>query len=102
MSGGLAERMRECLAVLAPESLELTDDSAAHAGHAGARDGSHFNLKLVSAQFAGKARVARHRMVYEALGPLMKQGIHALALTTLTPAEASLPAESDSIKKETR
>jgi BolA protein len=52
--------------------------------------------------FAGKARVARHRMVYEALGPLMQQGIHALALSTLSPAEAQTSTTPDSIKKETQ
>jgi len=98
----MSERMRERLTMLAPEALELVDDSAAHAGHAGAREGGHYNLKLVSPHFAGKSRVARHRMVYDALGPLMKQGIHALALTTLTPEEASAAPATDSIKKETR
>jgi BolA protein len=98
----MVERMRERLAVLAPEALELADDSAAHAGHAGAREGGHYRLKLVSPLFAGKPRVARHRMVYDALAPLMKQGIHALALVTLTPAEAHAAAKTVSIKKETR
>lgn len=60
------------LAVLAPEQLELIDDSALHAGHAGARaGGKHFRLTIVAAAFAGKNTVARHRMIYDALGELM-------------------------------
>ena len=79
--------MRERLASLSPSRLEIEDDSALHAGHAGAREGGHFRLTIVSGQFAGKSRVMRHRMVYEALGPLMQRGIHALALHTLAPEE---------------
>ena len=76
-------------AALAPEALTLTDDSAAHAGHAGAASGGgHYHLNIVSPQFVGKQRVARHRLVYAALGDLMQQQIHALAITALTPAEA--------------
>lgn len=73
---------------LAPLSLAVSDDSAAHAGHAGAREGSHFSVRIVSARFAGLGRVARHRLVYDALGPLMSRGIHALALETRSPDEA--------------
>jgi len=98
----MAERIRERLAALSPAALELADDSAAHAGHAGAREGGHYRLKLVSPLFAGQPRVVRHRMVYDALGPLMKQGIHALALITLTPAEAGAAAQTVSTNKETR
>lgn len=97
---GMQARIRERLAPLDPQSLTLRDDSAAHAGHAGAADGGHYTLTLVSDRFVGMSRVARHRAVYAALGPLMKQGIHALALTTLTPAEAGPPAASDSNHKE--
>lgn len=73
---------------LAPVSLELEDDSAAHAGHAGAREGAHFNLRIVSARFAGLPRVARHRLVYDALRPWMAEGVHALAIDARTPDEA--------------
>jgi BolA protein len=98
----MVERIRASLGSLAPQSVSVQDDSAAHAGHAGARDGGHYTLAVTSQLFAGKPRVARHRMVYEALGPLMQQGIHALALSTLTPAEAQTSTTPDSIKKETQ
>jgi len=73
---------------LAPLALELVDDSAAHAGHAGARSGAHFNLRIVSARFAGLPRIARHRLVYDALRPWMAEGVHALAIDARTPDEA--------------
>ena len=72
---------------LEPVALELEDDSAAHAGHAGARSGAHFNLRIVSARFAGLPRVARHRLVYDALRPWMAEGVHALAIDARTPDE---------------
>jgi BolA protein len=76
---------------LAPERLEIEDESRLHAGHAGARVGgeSHFRALVVSARFEGVGRVARQRMVYAALGELMSGpgAIHALALRTLTPDE---------------
>ena len=68
-------------------ALELEDDSAAHAGHAGARSGAHFNLRIVSVRFAGLPRVARHRLVYDALRPWMAEGVHALAIDARTPDE---------------
>ena len=74
---------------LAPAELEVVDDSAAHAGHAGAREGSHFNVRIVSARFAGLPRISRHRLVYDALRPWMAEGIHALAIDARTPDEAS-------------
>jgi BolA protein len=73
---------------LAPLVLELVDDSAAHAGHAGAREGAHFNLRIVSAKFAGLPRISRHRLVYDALRPWMAEGVHALAIDARTPEEA--------------
>ncbi len=73
---------------LAPSALELVDDSAAHAGHAGARSGAHFNLRIISARFDGMARIARHRLVYDALRPWMAEGVHALAIDARTPSEA--------------
>ncbi|HEX7687486.1 MAG TPA: BolA family protein [Burkholderiaceae bacterium] len=72
---------------LAPSALELVDDSAAHAGHAGAREGAHYNLRIVSERFAGLARVARHRLVYDALRPWMADGVHALAIDARAPSE---------------
>ncbi len=80
----LAARLR---AALAPEQLAVEDDSHLHAGHAGAREGRHFSVRLTSARFTGLSRVARHRLVYDALGPLAGQGIHALALVTKAPGE---------------
>lgn len=77
-------------AALAPVvSIDVRDDSAQHAGHAGAAAGGHYSVTIVSSVFAGKARVARHRMVYDALAEAMQRGIHALAITALTPDEAS-------------
>ena len=73
---------------LQPVELELVDDSAAHAGHAGARAGAHFNLRIVSTRFAGLPRISRHRLVYDALRPWMADGIHALAIDARTPDEA--------------
>lgn len=75
---------------LAPERLEVEDDSARHAGHAGARDGrGHFNVTVVSSAFEGLAPLARHRAVYAAVGTLMETDIHALAIDARTPAEAA-------------
>ena len=73
----------------APASLEVTDESAQHAGHAGSRPGgeTHFNVRVVSAAFEGVSRVERQRRVYAALAQELKTRIHALSLTTLTPAE---------------
>lgn len=74
-------------AALAPASLAVRDDSALHAGHAGAAAGGHYAVTLVSSEFAGKPRVARHRLVYDALADVMRCGIHALAITAYTPEE---------------
>ena len=72
---------------LEPVALELEDDSAAHAGHAGAAAGSHYTVTIVATCFAGKARVARHRLVYDALAEEMRRGVHALAIRAYTPQE---------------
>ena len=80
--------MQALIERLEPLVLELVDDSAAHAGHAGAREGAHFNLRIVSAKFAGLPRISRHRLVYDALRPWMAEGIHALAIDARTPDEA--------------
>ncbi|MES3014438.1 MAG: BolA family protein [Pseudomonadota bacterium] len=72
---------------LVPLALTVVDDSHLHAGHAGAREGRHFTVRLVSERFNGLSRLARHRLVYDALALWMPRGIHALALTTLSPAE---------------
>lgn len=79
-------------AALQPDELVVHDDSDSHAGHAGhsAGDGggSHFEVRIRAACFAGKSRVARHRLVYDALAALMPQGIHALAIEARAPGEA--------------
>ncbi|MEK0389281.1 BolA family protein [Burkholderia pseudomallei] len=74
-------------AALAPESIDVRDDSAQHAGHAGAAAGDHYTVTIVAAAFAGKSRVARHRLVYDALADAMQRGIHALAIVAYTPEE---------------
>jgi BolA family transcriptional regulator, general stress-responsive regulator len=77
---------------LAPLRLTVADDSAQHAGHAGAREGGHYTVRITSARFAGVPRLARHRLVYDALGPLGPLGIHALAIVALAPDEAAADA----------
>jgi BolA protein len=72
---------------LAPTALEIFDDSALHAGHAGAREGGHFRVALVAAAFSGRAQLERHRLVYAAVAPLMGRGIHALNIVARTPDE---------------
>jgi BolA family transcriptional regulator, general stress-responsive regulator len=72
-------------AAFAPSALDVRDDSHLHAGHAGAREGRHFSVRLTSARFTGLSRVARHRLVYDALGPLAPQGVHALAIDARAP-----------------
>ena len=90
----VADAIRQRLTfALAPSELNLVDESALHAGHAGARPQgeSHFRLLIVSATFAGKSRLERQRMVFAALGDHMHTEIHALTLTALAPAEARAP-----------
>ena len=80
--------MQQRLSALKPESLEILDESGAHAGHAGAKSGGgHYQLVIVSREFDGKPVQQRHRMVYDALGPLMKKEIHALAIKAYAPGE---------------
>ena len=79
--------LRERLKSLSPQSLEIIDESALHAGHAGTRNGGHYRLYIVSPAFAGKTMLARHRLVHETLGELMHGRIHALGITALAPEE---------------
>ena len=83
------ERIRALLVeALDPAAIEVVDDSHKHAGHAGARGGQgHFSVDIVSAAFAGKLPLARHRLVYAALGEMMQTDIHALAIRARTPEE---------------
>lgn len=90
------DRMREkLLATLDPLDCQLEDESAQHAGHAGAASGGgHYRLRIVSARFEGLGRLARHRLVYDSLSGMMHAEIHALAINALTPAEfADRPPE---------
>ena len=87
---GMAERIREKLeGALAPEGLDIVDESALHAGHAGARPGgeTHFRVAVVSRAFAGLSRVERHRRVNALLAGEFAAGLHALALAARTPEE---------------
>ncbi len=82
------DMIRAQLAVLNPTHLEIVDESDRHAGHAGAKSGGgHFVLRMVSANFAGKNTMNRHRMIYSALAEMLKGDIHALTLHTYTPEE---------------
>jgi len=72
---------------LAPQSLSVQDDSHQHAGHAGAKEGGHYSVRIISDRFTGLNRVARHRLVYHSLGELMQNGIHALAIDARAPDE---------------
>lgn len=84
------DAIRQRLSVLKPVALEIFDDSHQHLGHGGYRnDGSHFRMHIVSAHFEGKNKVARHRLVYAALGDMMKEDIHAMNIDARTPAEKS-------------
>ena len=85
----VAAEIRSRLATLEPLEVELADESEQHRGHAGyqAGGGTHWRLSIVSPRFAGQSVLARHRMVYQALGNLMQNPIHALAITARSPEE---------------
>jgi len=85
------ERIRARIdAALKPSVLELVDDSALHAGHAGAASGGgHYRVRIVSPRFEGLRLVMRHRLVYDSVDDMMKNEIHALAITALAPSELS-------------
>jgi BolA protein len=88
--GNVEAILRQRLAVLVPTRLEVIDDSARHAGHAGAKGGGgHYRLLIVATTFAGQARLARHRLIHAALGDLLQTRIHALSIQALTPAEVA-------------
>ena len=90
-TGIVAARLRDSLeTAFQPTELIIHDESTRHAGHSGAREGgeSHFRVRIVSATFSGLSRVERHRRVYQAVAGEIAGGVHALALTTLTPQEA--------------
>jgi BolA protein len=85
-------------AALEPTRLAVRDDSAQHAGHAGAAAGGHYTVTVVAAAFGGKARIARHRLVYDALADVMQRGIHALAIMAYTPEEFAELPDAPSLK----
>ena len=86
----LAPEIRRRLQSLEPLALEVVDESERHRGHAGYQEGgnTHWRVAIVSPRFAGTTVVARHRMIYQALGNLMNNPIHALAITARAPEEA--------------
>ena len=84
------EQMQQKLAILSPSAIQIIDDSAKHAGHAGAKSGGgHYQLDIISTEFTGKPTLARHRMIYDALGEMMQQQIHALSIKAQTPEESN-------------
>ena len=83
----LIEEIKTRLQTLSPSLLEIQDDSALHAGHKGNGGGGHFTLKIVSAEFNGKSQVARHRAIYELMGGLIPQKIHALSIHAIASNE---------------
>lgn len=89
MSTTRIERMRDLIhAALSPESLDIRDDSALHAGHAGARDGAgHYAVRIVASAFAGQPAIKRHRLVYESVASMMPREIHALSIDARAPGE---------------
>lgn len=80
------EKIQAALAALNPSQLEIEDESHLHAGHAGASTGlGHFRVRIVSAAFTGQPLIARHRMVYAAMGALMQTDVHALSIQAQVP-----------------
>lgn len=89
MTTARVERIRELIdAALSPELLDVRDDSALHAGHAGARDGAgHYAVRIVARAFAGQSMIKRHRLVYESVAVMMPREIHALSIDARAPGE---------------
>ncbi len=83
----LIDTIKSKLAVLEPISLEIEDDSAAHAGHKGNTGGGHFNLKIASSHFSQKSQIMRHRLIYQALNDLIPQQIHAISIVAISPTD---------------
>jgi BolA protein len=85
---GSAEIEAALRSALEPLQLVVRDDSHLHAGHAGAREGRHFSVQIISPRFNGLSRLARHRLVYDSLHALIPRGIHALAIDARAPGDA--------------
>jgi BolA family transcriptional regulator, general stress-responsive regulator len=83
----LTEVIQNRLAILEPVSLEIEDESAAHAGHKGNTGGGHFNIKIVSSHFSQKSQIMRHRLIYQALNDLIPQQIHAISIKAIAPTD---------------
>jgi len=89
MSAQVVAQLRGALEqALAPTTLEILDDSAAHAGHPGASAGGHYRVTLVAEAFRGRSRLERHRLVYAAVAPLFQGAVHALNIVARTPEES--------------
>ncbi len=84
-----ADLLRERLAALNPTKLEIVDDSAAHAGHAGNKGGGHFSVTIESSHFSAKSTIIRHRLVYQTVGDLIPHTIHALSIKAMAPDDTN-------------
>ena len=88
MSASQVAQLRSAIeGELKPRLLEIIDDSAKHAGHAGAREGGHYRVTLVADAFTGRSQLERHRLVYAAVTPLIGHGVHALSIIARAPEE---------------
>ena len=83
----LVETIKIRLAILNPVNLEIQDDSALHAGHAGNTGGGHFSITIVSSQFSQKSQIMRHRLIYQALSDLIPLQIHAISILAISPTD---------------
>ena len=83
----LVETIKTRLASLEPLSIEIQDNSALHAGHAGNTGGGHFSITIVSSQFSQKSQLMRHRLIYQALTDLIPQHIHAISILAISPTD---------------
>ena len=100
MSAPATAQLRAALEqALQPSLLEIIDDSARHAGHAGAREGGHFRLTIVATAFRGRSALERHRLVYDAVAPLLKGVVHALNITARTPEEHTPTAHHSAARR---
>ncbi len=82
-----ADQLKERLVAHFGDSVQVTDDSHLHVGHAGAQGGGHYSVKICSQRFTGLNTLARHRLVYDSVADWMPHAIHALSITALIPAQ---------------